>query len=179
MKLVSLLLGLGIGATGTAAFYAYSFDKSEYDWVAPQSVRAEITASTATLGGMTGELLKNIETWTGVELDQVQGSLNELTGSTKSEDDHAHDEAGHKHDDHGDEKEHGHSEEGHKHDDHGDEKEHGHNEGGHKDDDHGDEKEYGHGNDDDGHGHAEEDVVRLTASQQKEFGIEQSLLQTT
>ena len=243
MKLMSLLLGLGIGAIGTAVFYAYSFDKSEYDWVAPQSVRAEITESTTTLGRMTDELLKNIETWTGVEIDFVKGSLTELTGSAKAEDDHAHNEAshkdddhsagkehghneeghkdddhgdekehdhseeGHKDDDHGDEKEHGqseeghkdddhddekehdhseeghkdddhsagkehsHSEEGHKDDDHGDEKEHGHSEEGHKDDDHGDEKEHGHGNDDDD-GHAEEDVVRLTASQQKEFGIE-------
>ena len=218
MKLTSLLLGLSIGSVGTVGFYAYSFDKSEYDWIAPQSVRAELSESTAILGNKTDGLLKNIETWTGIELEPIKGSLIQLAGSVKAEEghkdddhgdekghghsedghkdddhgdekDHGHSEDGHKDDDHGDEKEHGHSEDGHKdddhgnekehghseeghdHDDHGDEKDHGHSEDSHKDDDHGDEKEHAHGNDDDGHGHEEEDVIRLTASQQQEFGI--------
>ena len=200
MKLTSLLLGLCIGSVGTAGFYAYSFDKSEYDWIAPQSVRAVLSESTAILGNKTDGLLKNIETWTGIELEPIKGSLIQLAGSVKAEDghnhaghgdekdhghsedghkdddhgdekDHGHSEEGHNHADHGDEKDHGHSEDGHKDDDHGDEKEHGHSEDGHKDDDHGNEKEHAHGNDDDGHGHEEEDVIRLTASQQQEFGI--------
>ena len=179
MKIIYLILGLCLGSVGTAGFYIYAFDKPEYVDLAPQSLRSQLISGTTTLWEETDDLRQVIADKTGFDLSAIKIAPADDKLASHDEKGHDHGDADHKDDDHGDEKGHDHGDAGHKDDDHGDEKEHGHGDAGHKDDDHGDEKDHGHeeaGHKDHGHGESGhndgEEVVRLTESQQEEFGVE-------
>ena len=144
MKLTSLLLGLSLGSIGAAGFYAYSFDKSEYDWLAPQTLRVQFVTRTASLTEKTKGLRDKVEEMTGLKIPSFNETSGDFAVIADAQDRHGHDEENHNHDGQGKEKEPGHSEGDHDHGDHGTEKEHDRDEESHDHDNHGEEKERGH-----------------------------------